>query len=63
MVTDVAVARQAINERLSGKGVAITSIREVPPSMEDVFVSLAERDAPFIPVPDSERTWKHGKQR
>jgi ABC-2 type transport system ATP-binding protein len=63
MVTDVAVARQAINERLSGRGVAITSIREAPPSMEDVFVSLAERDAPFIPVPDPERMWKHGEQR
>jgi ABC-2 type transport system ATP-binding protein len=63
MVTDVAAARQAINERLSGKGVTITSIREVPPSMEDVFVSLAERDASFTPVPDSERRWKHGEQR
>jgi hypothetical protein len=46
MATDVEAARQAIAGRLSGRGIADASVREVPPSMEDVFVSLAERRAP-----------------
>jgi ABC-2 type transport system ATP-binding protein len=46
MATDVEAAGQSIAERLSGRGIPTTSVREVPPSMEDVFVSLAERRAP-----------------
>ncbi len=46
MVSDAEAARQAIEQRLAGRGIAVRSIREVPPSMEDVFVSLAERRVP-----------------
>ena len=46
MVSDTEIARQAIEQRLADRGIAVRSIREVPPSMEDVFVSLAERRVP-----------------
>jgi ABC-2 type transport system ATP-binding protein len=45
LTTDVDTARQAIDMRLTARGITIASVREIPPSMEDVFVSLAERDA------------------
>jgi ABC-2 type transport system ATP-binding protein len=43
LVSDMEIARPAIADRLAAKLIATVSIREVPPSMEDVFVSLAER--------------------
>ena len=63
LATNIDTARQAINERLSARSVAVTSVREVPPSMEDVFVSLAERDAPLTQVPGPERRQEYGEQR
>ena len=63
MATDVDTARQAVNERLTGRGFAITSIREAPPSMEDVFVSLAERDALVAKASGLERRMEHGQEQ
>lgn len=43
LATDAGTAMPAIAKRLAEKNIAARSVREVPPSMEDVFVSLAER--------------------
>ncbi|NLU49214.1 MAG: ABC transporter ATP-binding protein [Syntrophomonadaceae bacterium] len=44
VVEDVTAAQQAIQDRLSAESNRIATIREVPPSMEDVFVWLAEKE-------------------
>lgn len=36
-------ARERLTRHLAGRGVEITSLREIPPSLEDVFVALVER--------------------
>jgi len=41
---DIVVARQAIERRLAEKNVTAAGIREIPPSMEEVFISLAEAE-------------------
>lgn len=41
-VGDPDAAMAAVEERLASEKIPLVSIREVPPSMEDVFVSLAE---------------------
>jgi ABC-2 type transport system ATP-binding protein len=45
IATDATTAQQAIAQRLAEKNVVLQLFKEVPPTMEDVFVSLAERDA------------------
>jgi ABC-2 type transport system ATP-binding protein len=45
MVIDAGTGRQAIEQRLASRSIVVRAIREIPPSMEDVFVSLAERRA------------------
>jgi len=45
VVDDIAVARQAIERRLAEKNVPVVSIREISPSMEEVFISLAEPES------------------
>ncbi|MEQ8200249.1 MAG: ABC transporter ATP-binding protein [Syntrophomonadaceae bacterium] len=45
MVDDVALATANIKARLQDKGLALLSLREVSPSMEEVFVLLAEKEA------------------
>lgn len=42
---DVAQATEAVKSRLQGQGLELLSLREVSPSMEDVFVMLAEKEA------------------
>ncbi|MFZ5633401.1 MAG: ATP-binding cassette domain-containing protein [Bacillota bacterium] len=44
-VTDPAAGMKTIEESLLGRGVGIISLREIPPSVEDIFVALAEREA------------------
>lgn len=44
LVNDISAARRAIEQQLSGKGMVNYSIRETAPSMEDVFVSLVEKE-------------------
>lgn len=43
VVDDIGTASNAIRNHLAARNVAVTSIAEIPPSMEDVFVLLAER--------------------
>jgi hypothetical protein len=42
VVRDKAQAAQALQQYLLTQGIASASIREIKPSMEDVFVALAE---------------------
>lgn len=42
---DAAQAAEAVNSRLQARGLSLLSLREVSPSMEDVFVMLAEKGA------------------
>ena len=44
VVDDVAAGRQAVERRLTGKNAPGANIREIPPSMEEVFISLAEKE-------------------
>ncbi len=44
VVDDIEVGRQAIERRLAEKNAPAASIREIPPSMEEVFISLAETE-------------------
>jgi len=45
VVDDIAGAKDAVEEYLREKNIPLISINEVPPSMEDVFVLLAEKEA------------------
>lgn len=45
VVDDITVARAAVEKYLREKNISLISINEVPPSMEDVFVLLAEKEA------------------
>ncbi len=44
VVDDVLVATESIVKHLRGKSISLVSINEVSPSMEDVFVLLAEKE-------------------
>ena len=44
VVDDIAAGRQAIERRLAEKNAPGADIREIPPSMEEVFISLAEAE-------------------
>jgi ABC-2 type transport system ATP-binding protein len=44
VVDDVLVATEAITKHLREKNISLISINEVSPSMEDVFVLLAEKE-------------------
>jgi ABC-2 type transport system ATP-binding protein len=46
VVADAAAAREAIAGHLARLGVAVHSLRQIAPSMEDIFISLAELGAP-----------------
>ncbi len=45
VVDDIAEARAAVEDRLRQQNISLISITEVLPSMEDVFVLLAEKEA------------------
>lgn len=44
VVDDAEAGRRAVERRLAGKNVPAAIIREIPPSMEEVFISLAEKE-------------------
>lgn len=44
VVNDVIAGRQAVERRLNDKNALGAIIREIPPSMEEVFISLAEKE-------------------
>jgi ABC-2 type transport system ATP-binding protein len=44
-VTDAAAAAQAIRDLLESQGAGPITLREIPPSIEDIFVSLTEKEA------------------
>jgi ABC-2 type transport system ATP-binding protein len=44
-VTDAAAAAQAIRDLLESRGAGPITLREIPPSIEDIFVSLTEKEA------------------
>ncbi|MGB9846673.1 MAG: DUF4162 domain-containing protein, partial [Desulfotomaculales bacterium] len=44
-VTDAAAAAQAIRDFLESRGAGPVTLREIPPSIEDIFVSLTEKEA------------------
>ena len=44
MVTETARAKEAVETHLLSQNIPIIGIEEIPPSMEDVFVYLAEKD-------------------
>ncbi len=44
IASDLRAARQAVAGRLAAWGVRDAAVREVPPSMEDIFVALAEKE-------------------
>ena len=41
---DIAAGRQAVERRLADKNAPGANIREIPPTMEEVFISLAEKE-------------------
>jgi ABC-2 type transport system ATP-binding protein len=45
LVNDAREAAGAVEKCLSGRGIGIVNLKEIPPSMEDVFVALVEREA------------------
>ncbi len=46
MAADIDAARRAVVARLAARNIEARSIGEIPPSMEDVFVYLAEKEEP-----------------
>ncbi|MEW6423850.1 MAG: ABC transporter ATP-binding protein [Bacillota bacterium] len=44
-VIDAAAAMKAIRNLLESRGAGIITLREIPPSIEDIFVSLTEKEA------------------
>lgn len=44
-VADAGAGIRAVRESLAGRGISITSLKEISPSMEDIFVSLAGKEA------------------
>ncbi|MGB9793331.1 MAG: hypothetical protein ACPLTR_12285, partial [Thermacetogeniaceae bacterium] len=47
MVEDMRAAREAVMRALLGRGMESFDIREAAPSMEDVYVALAEMGAEY----------------
>lgn len=45
LVNDSSEGAEAVKKHLSGRGIGIVHLKEIPPSMEDVFVALVEREA------------------
>jgi len=45
VVDDITSAKEAVENYLREKNIPLISLKEVPPSMEDVFVLLAEKEA------------------
>ena len=44
VVSNVEQARAAIVKEIAGRGINLVQIKEIPPSIEDVFVSLAGKE-------------------